>query len=507
MTPHLGPPDPDSVPEGVQLDEFDVGAKIGEGISATVHLAVHRILGGQVALKRWREATSESYRRRFHEECRLQWQLSEHPNIVRLYWADAPAGRPPWMAMELFELSLADRLIRSPAPDEDELVRIVEDLLTGLAAIHGKNHLHRDVKPANVLLKQNHAALGDLGLSMALDGWTADRAAGTSNYVAPELARNAVPDFRSDVYSAGRTVEAAFGAGMPTWLDSLIIRATSANPDDRPQDAADFLNRFRQAKPKAPEDLRPRSHRGRSRFRHLARSQVIAAAAIVVMSGVPVTTYVLKEHGSRPPIDSSAPAPTTSSTPSTPPTPSTDDSPLATSPPPTTAFPSPATTARPVTFAPADPVTHPPRQDPTRHPAPKTSTPSTPVIVKGKIASPAAEAEVQGASQTATGTTTNLAPDSDLALYCVVRDESRNYFPYTAVRNGNGWSCTFGTGQSQPQTKERPFTVILATATSEAVGAVQQKQKTDPTYNTTGMGPNLPTDFTTLDQVGILRTS
>ncbi|HST86021.1 MAG TPA: serine/threonine-protein kinase [Kineosporiaceae bacterium] len=504
MTPDPAAPEPHSAPESVQLDEFDVGRKIGEGSSATVHIAVHRILGGQVALKRWRESTSESYRRRFDDECRLQWQLSEHPNIVRLYWADAPAGRPPWMAMELFDLSLADRLARSPAPDEGELVRIVEDLLTGLAAIHGRNHLHRDVKPANVLLKQNHAALGDLGLSMALQDRTADRAAGTGSYVAPELVSGAVPDFRSDVYSAGRTVEAAFGRGMPTWLDSLIIRATSANPDDRPQDAADFLNRFRQVRPAATDDRQPVKRRGRTRFLHPARSQVIAVAAIAVMSGVPVTTYVLRDHGSRPPI-AAIPSPTSSSIPSTT---SPEETALATtSPPSTTAFPSTTTTAHTVTFAPADPVASPARQNPTRRPSSKTSKSPAPLTVKGRITSPAAEAEVTGASQTATGSTTNLTPDSDLALYCVVQDESRNYFPYTAVRNGNGWSCTFGTGQSQPQTKERPFTVILATATPEAVGAVQAKQKTDPTYNTTGMGPTLPADFTTLDQVGIHRTS
>jgi serine/threonine protein kinase len=505
MTPHPGAPEPNSAPKSVQLDEFDVGRKIGEGSSATVHIAVHRILGGQVALKRWRESTSESYRRRFHDECRLQWQLSEHPNIVRLYWADAPADRPPWMAMELFDLSLADRLTRSPAPDEGELVRIVEDLLTGLAAIHGKNHLHRDVKPANVLLKQNHAALGDLGLSMALHDQTADRAAGTGSYVAPELVSGAVPDFRSDVYSAGRTVEAAFGRDMPVWLDSLIIRATSANPDDRPQDAADLLNRFLQVRPKAPDDRQPRRRRGRPRLLHLARSQVIAVAAIAVMSGVPATTYVLRDHGPRPPIGAVAASPTSSSTPSTT---STEETALATtSPPSTTALPSMTTRARTVTLAPAVPVTSPARQNPTRRPSSKTSTAPAPLTVKGRIVSPAAEAEVTGASQTATGSTTNLTPDSDLALYCVVRDEGRNYFPYTAVRNGNGWSCEFGTGQSQPQTKERPFTVILATATPEAVGAVQEKQKTDPAYNTTGMGPTLPTGFTTLDQVGIIRTS
>lgn len=236
------------MPEGAvdtHLGDFELGDVLGRGGSATVYRARHRTLDAIVALKRWDEVVSAGERTRFLGECQLQWRLSEHSNIVRLYWARAPRDEPPWLAMELYEMSLADRLRAGADLSMAERFAIAEELLAGLAAIHDLGHLHRDVKPGNVLLKDGRAALGDLGIAMRAGGWTERSAAGTPGYLAPELLGGATPDARSDVYSAALTIDRLFDDDRPVWLANLLVRATSQSPRDRPANAGDFLSRFR----------------------------------------------------------------------------------------------------------------------------------------------------------------------------------------------------------------------------------------------------------------------
>ncbi|WP_432838771.1 protein kinase domain-containing protein [Dactylosporangium sp. CA-092794] len=222
------------------LGDFQLGEKLGEGGSAEVFRASNDVLGWTGALKRWRAPLTEDQRRKFLDECRLHWRLSDHPNIVRLYWADASPGEPAWLATELCETSLAARLREGHRPQPAEAWRLAADILAGLSAIHAERHLHRDVKPANVLLQGGRALLCDLGIAMAADGFTQDGAAGTAYFLAPELARGGRPTYRSDVYSAAVTIRQLFGDTGPPALDGLLRRATSSDPGDRPADAAAF---------------------------------------------------------------------------------------------------------------------------------------------------------------------------------------------------------------------------------------------------------------------------
>ncbi|HEX2810755.1 MAG TPA: serine/threonine-protein kinase [Kineosporiaceae bacterium] len=235
---------------GIQqiLGDFDLLERVGEGGSAIVYRAVNRTFNGIVAVKVWRAPLTESQRHKFFDECNLQWKLSDHPNIVRLYWAGAPVGAPPWLATELYEMSLAQRALADPQLPRAELLNYADDILTGLAAVHAERMLHRDVKPANVLLKNGTAALGDLGITMHLDGWTRDGAAGTDSFLAPELVRGSPPNVRSDVFSAAVTIRYMFTDDLPPEIEAVLTRGASHDPRDRPADANALRDQLRAAR-------------------------------------------------------------------------------------------------------------------------------------------------------------------------------------------------------------------------------------------------------------------
>lgn len=312
--PGAGPDDTSPTPEAAHLGDFEIGELLGQGSSATVHRAVHTTLQAPVALKCWRRSPSEDDRRKFLGECRLQWQLSSEPTIVRLFWAGAAPGERPWLAMELYEQSLADRLLDNEPISTADALRWAQDLLHGLSAIHDAEHLHRDVKPGNLLLKGGHAALADLGIAMGSTAWTSDNAAGTARYLAPEIVRGAAPDYRSDVYSAALTIEHMFGGRIPGWLDPLLVRATSYNPADRPACATEFLRALTAAastsagtvplveQPVGTSDetvAAPRRASRRSKTGHPHRKAITVALVLVAVAAVAVSIAAIERRAAR----------------------------------------------------------------------------------------------------------------------------------------------------------------------------------------------------------------
>ena len=231
-------------------DDFvAIGPPIASGGSAVVWRARHRVTSREVALKVWRHPLSTAEQRtQFDAESRLHQQLSGHPHIVPWLWAAAPADAPAWMATELYGEALSELTAEAGPLSLQTGIVIGLDLLAGLAAVHAKGVVHRDVKPENVLVKDGRAALCDLGIAVHVDTLTLDTGAGTTAYLAPELLRRGadqLPDFRSDVYSAARTIRTAVGDDVPDALDQLLTRAESEEPADRPADAADFRHRLR----------------------------------------------------------------------------------------------------------------------------------------------------------------------------------------------------------------------------------------------------------------------
>ncbi|TDU01661.1 ricin-type beta-trefoil lectin protein [Streptomyces sp. 846.5] len=229
------------------LDGFVQLGIVGYGSSAEVYRARNTTFDDEVALKVWRRPLDPEERQRFLRECALHRRLSGHPNIVGFLWADAPGAGPAWIATELCEQSLEARLRRPQGLSGDQALALADDILSGLAEIHRQGHVHRDVKPSNVLLRQGRAMLCDLGIAQPLGRHTLNAPAGTAGYLAPELGRGQQPDHRSDVYSAAVTLFEVLDRHLNAPLELLLTRASSTLPADRPADAAVFLTQLRQA--------------------------------------------------------------------------------------------------------------------------------------------------------------------------------------------------------------------------------------------------------------------
>jgi serine/threonine protein kinase len=216
------------------------------------------------------------WRARFEREARLCSRLrSDH--VVRARLVGETAGGHPFIVFSRFPATLIDEIGADPNIASGlqrrgktarplpvgRTVKVLRDILTGLAALHEQGIVHRDIKPPNILLTRRHgglAVIGDLGLARvpgepddADGGWV-----GTPFYLAPEQSKDAdAVDARADVYSVGclayRMLAGALPDGgarsaaerapaCPAWLDALIADALSPDPVSRPENAQAFLD-------------------------------------------------------------------------------------------------------------------------------------------------------------------------------------------------------------------------------------------------------------------------
>lgn len=186
---------------------FELLARLGSGGMGTVWRARDSVLHREVALKAVRHdaAASASVRERVLREARALARIS-HPNVVMIHHIidDDPH---PWLVMELVDgVSLQERLADGPlAPSE--AARLGRQVLAALRAAVAAGIQHRDVKPANILLRADGSAvLTDFGIA-ALQGSTALTATGeligSPEYIAPERIRGNDDDPASDLWSLG----------------------------------------------------------------------------------------------------------------------------------------------------------------------------------------------------------------------------------------------------------------------------------------------------------------
>jgi Protein kinase domain len=285
---------PTFVTEGLRpgdpLGGYRIEAVIGAGGMGVVYRATDMRLGRPVALKVIVPARSrdERFRSRFLRESQLAASL-DHSHIVPVYEAGESDARL-YLAMRYVEGTDLRTLLAREAPlDADRALGLLTQVADALDAAHGRDLIHRDVKPANILVTEEsgreHCYLSDFGLSRSADRATAHdgptELSGTFAYTAPEQIAGGPVDGRADVYSlacvlyeclAGRTPfegkramavlfahmqEEPPGLAGLTMLDGVLGRALAKDPAERHATCADLIRAARDAlrAPELPPEL------------------------------------------------------------------------------------------------------------------------------------------------------------------------------------------------------------------------------------------------------------
>lgn len=194
---------PMTAPE--QIGRYRVTGELGRGGMGVVYRGEDRLIGREVAIKTLTEATPE-LRERFFIEARSG--ILSHPNIVTVYELGEHEGSP-FIAMEFVGGESLEKLLRTRKRlPLLEALSIMEQLCSGLGHAHGHGVVHRDVKPANILVRPDgRVTIVDFGIARLADQTRqltrADALLGTFHYIAPERLKGEVSDGRGDVWSAG----------------------------------------------------------------------------------------------------------------------------------------------------------------------------------------------------------------------------------------------------------------------------------------------------------------
>ena len=192
----------------IDIPGYRILRPIGEGGMASVFLAMQESLEREVALKVMSPALASNaeFARRFLVEGKITAKL-QHPNLVTVYDIGSHAG-VYYLAAEYIPGGTLKERIHDGGLSVGHILDIVTDIAQGLDFAHEKGFVHRDVKPGNVLFRNDgRVVLADFGIAKAMDGSNSSTVAGASigtpDYMSPEQARGEPVDGRSDLYSLG----------------------------------------------------------------------------------------------------------------------------------------------------------------------------------------------------------------------------------------------------------------------------------------------------------------
>jgi hypothetical protein len=259
---------------GSRLAGYQITALLGRGGMGVVYLAEQLGPRRQVALKLLLApaTASQAFRERFLRESELAAAI-DHPNVLPVYDAGETDG-VLWIAMRYVDgIDLAARLARDGPLAPEEALAICGPVAGALDAAHARGLVHRDVKPANLLLAVEDGAvtqvyLADFGLTKrvgAAGGLTVSgQVLGTIDYVAPEQIEGGRVDGRADQYSLGCVLFECVTGVVPFRRDSelAVLWAHVHDPpphlrEDRPELPAALDDAIDRALAKAPGDRYP----------------------------------------------------------------------------------------------------------------------------------------------------------------------------------------------------------------------------------------------------------
>ncbi len=270
---------------GTELGPYRIESVIGRGGMGVVYLATHSGLDRKVALKLLTPdyADDEGFRARFLRESKLAASI-DHPNIIPVYDAGEIEGTF-YLAMRYVEgVDLETRLRSGPLASR-ETVHLLAQVASALDAAHEAGLVHRDVKPANILIasgkgvdRDDHAYLTDFGLTKHRGSQTGLTRAGgfigTLEYIAPEQIEGKAVDGRADQYALAAIAVACLTgtppyprdsdvaiinahlhdpppsvalrrAELPAAVDAVIARGLAKKPEDRYPDCKAFVDDLR----------------------------------------------------------------------------------------------------------------------------------------------------------------------------------------------------------------------------------------------------------------------
>src|SRR5574337_1024147 len=248
--------------------------EIGRGEFGVVYRCLQQSLDRTVAVKVLAADLDAENRERFIREQRAMGRVSGHPNIVTVLEVGATSGGRPFIVMEYHSRGTLDSLIRKSGPlDWRSALRVGVKIAGALEAAHRAGILHRDVKPANILLTEyGDVQLTDFGIARIAGAFEtgAGFIAGTPAFTAPEVLSGAAPTAAADLYGLGATLFCAVTGhvaferqrgesvvaqflritgesvpelgtiDMPDALSGAVERAMAKNPADRPASSRAF---------------------------------------------------------------------------------------------------------------------------------------------------------------------------------------------------------------------------------------------------------------------------
>lgn len=280
---------PADLPQGTEVAGYRIDGVLGRGGMGVVYRAEHVHLGRRVALKLLAPglAVDRSFRERFVRESRLAASL-DHPNVVTVFDA-GEADNVLYIAMQYVDgIDLGARLREEDTVAPAEAVAVAEQVGSALDAAHAAGLVHRDVKPANILLQEGHWYLTDFGLTKRLASSTGltiqSDIVGTPDYLAPEQIEGATVGGRVDQYALGCVLHHCLAGTAPFERDSDIAILQAHLHDNPPE-----VHRLRPELPPAVDDVlrRAMAKDPSERYRSCADFAIDLASALGVTSELP----------------------------------------------------------------------------------------------------------------------------------------------------------------------------------------------------------------------------